>query len=104
MAEPTPTSTLRPGPPAQAAAPGGLDESVRDPVQPHADDPPGPAPAADGPGLGARLCQDMRLHWQQGDRVGVEDYLAAGLGSLDDDAVLDLLFNEVLLREEQGDF
>src|SRR5688500_4623531 len=42
--------------------------------------------------------------WQRGDRVGVEALLArhphlAG----DDNAVLDLIYNEVLLREQAGD-
>jgi WD40 repeat protein len=53
--------------------------------------------------LAPLLHADQRLRWQFGDRVGVEAYLQY-LPQLRDDAgfVLDLLFREATLREEQG--
>ena len=47
---------------------------------------------------------DQRKRWQQGDRVSAETYLN-NFPSLkaNNQALLDLVYNEVLLREENGD-
>jgi serine/threonine-protein kinase len=50
----------------------------------------------------ASLPEDQRRRWQAGERVPVEDYLAAHPG-LADDALLDLIFQEVVLRERRGE-
>src|ERR1700722_11704618 len=52
----------------------------------------------------ASLCANQRRRWQTGERVSVEEYLNEypELGS-HPDGLLDLLYNEVLLREELGD-
>jgi WD40 repeat protein len=54
--------------------------------------------------LAAVLMSDQRQRWVHGERIRVEVYLQH-LPALHDDAafVLDLLFNEVTLREERGD-
>jgi serine/threonine-protein kinase len=51
-----------------------------------------------------QLLLDQRRRWQQGDRVRVEDYLAryAPLAN-DDEALLDLICNEIDLREQGED-
>ncbi len=64
-------------------------------------------PAADEDQLQDRvlpLLLDQRRRWQQGDRVQAEAYLAdhPELGA-EADAVLDLVYHEVLLREEAGE-
>src|SRR5207247_1485002 len=47
---------------------------------------------------------DQRRRWQGGERVLVEEYLARQPELAADDAlVLDLIYSEVLLREEQGE-
>jgi WD40 repeat protein/tetratricopeptide (TPR) repeat protein len=48
------------------------------------------------------LQEDQRARWQRGERVKVEAYVDqyAALQS-DDNAILDLIYNEVLLREQQ---
>src|SRR5262245_40906294 len=47
---------------------------------------------------------DQRQRWQRGDRVSVEEYLESRPGLRDDgEAVLDLIYNEVVLREEAGE-
>jgi WD40 repeat protein/serine/threonine protein kinase len=55
----------------------------------------------------ALLLGKQRQHWEQGERVLVETYLerlrAAGESWLDEDGVLDLIYNEIVLREERGD-
>jgi tetratricopeptide (TPR) repeat protein/predicted Ser/Thr protein kinase len=50
------------------------------------------------------LCADQRERWRRGDRVRVETYLAQHpfLGA-DDEALLDLIYNEIVLRQEHGD-
>src|SRR5689334_5024466 len=52
----------------------------------------------------ARLQDDQRRRWGQGERVPVEAYLAQypALGE-DPEAVLDLILGEVILREEAGE-
>ena len=64
----------------------------------------GRAADLDRPHLLALLRNDQRQRWQQGQRLLVETYLEQEPRlRQDDEAVLDLLYNEVLLREEQGD-
>ncbi len=50
------------------------------------------------------LLDDQTSHWQQGERVSIESYLAnhAFLSS-DAEALLDLVYNEVRLRDERGE-
>jgi eukaryotic-like serine/threonine-protein kinase len=52
----------------------------------------------------AALLADQRQRWQQGERVLVEAYLA-GHPQLraDPDGVLDLIYNEIFLREQRGE-
>jgi WD40 repeat protein/tRNA A-37 threonylcarbamoyl transferase component Bud32 len=54
--------------------------------------------------LAALVRADQRVRWQQGDRVLAEHYLQ-DFPALRNSAntILDLVYNEVLLREEQGD-
>src|SRR5262245_16232471 len=65
-------------------------------------------PANEGTGSGhdrqTRRRRDQHQRWQGGGRVAVETYLAQepGLRS-NPEALLDLLFREVLLREERGE-
>jgi WD40 repeat protein/tRNA A-37 threonylcarbamoyl transferase component Bud32 len=55
----------------------------------------------------ARLLGKQRQHWELGERVLVETLIerlrAAGESWLDEDGVLDLIYNEIVLREERGD-
>jgi eukaryotic-like serine/threonine-protein kinase len=52
----------------------------------------------------ARLCIDQRLRWLQGEAVRVEAYLAQHpYLARQPEAILDLLYNEIVLREEAGD-
>jgi serine/threonine protein kinase len=52
----------------------------------------------------ADLLADQRRRWQQGQRVLVENYLAQYPQLRGDaDAVLDLLYNEIFLREQHGE-
>jgi tetratricopeptide (TPR) repeat protein len=52
----------------------------------------------------ASLLENQRGRWKAGDTVRVEDYLAAHPGLADDaNALLELIFQEVLLREERGE-
>src|SRR5262249_33616775 len=55
------------------------------------------------PHAGALLI-DQRQRWKHGERVLVEDYLRdqPGLGA-EHETILDLLYHEILLREEQGE-
>src|SRR5262249_48814582 len=47
---------------------------------------------------------DQRQRWQQGERILVEAYLERHSAlSTDPEAVLDLIYSEIVLREEQGD-
>jgi serine/threonine protein kinase/tetratricopeptide (TPR) repeat protein len=51
-----------------------------------------------------RLRVDQNRRWQEGERVQVEAYLDDQPGlRADPEAVLDLIYNEIVLREEQGD-
>src|SRR5438132_10458856 len=54
---------------------------------------------------GNSLLEDQNLRWLRGDRVSVEDYLARQGPALhnDPDALLDLIYNEIRLREEAGE-
>ncbi len=55
-------------------------------------------------GAVARLVQDHRERWRRGERLRVEAYLdRAGLPSVTSDDLLDLAYNELLLREEDGE-
>jgi serine/threonine protein kinase/Flp pilus assembly protein TadD len=49
------------------------------------------------------LCADQRRRWRLGEPVPVEDYLRdhPALGQ-DDEALLDLIYNEMVLRDEHG--
>jgi hypothetical protein len=52
----------------------------------------------------ALLIAHQRRCWRQGQRVSVEDYLARQPGlQADDQAVLDLIYHEIMLREEVGE-
>jgi WD40 repeat protein len=55
----------------------------------------------------ALLLGKQRQDWERGERVQVEEYLerlrTAGESWLDEEGVLDLLYNEIVLREELGD-
>ncbi|MBV8315118.1 MAG: serine/threonine protein kinase [Planctomycetaceae bacterium] len=52
----------------------------------------------------SRLQDDQRLRWSRGEQVFVEDYLTAFASALrDPDALLEILYHEVLVREEFGD-
>jgi serine/threonine protein kinase len=54
--------------------------------------------------LAARLLDDQSRRWQEGDAIRVEAYLEQHPELRDDpDGLLDLIFNEILLREEQGE-
>jgi tetratricopeptide (TPR) repeat protein len=54
--------------------------------------------------LASLLRQELRQHWARGDRVLVEDYLAQYPSlQTDPEAVLDLIYHEVVLRQEQGE-
>ena len=46
---------------------------------------------------------DQLARWQTGQRILVEELLAGEPGPIDDEALLDLLYGEVLLREEHGE-
>jgi DNA-directed RNA polymerase subunit RPC12/RpoP len=50
----------------------------------------------------ALLRADQRRRWTQGNRLRVEDYLRHLGPAEDTEAILDLIYAEVLLREEQG--
>ena len=64
----------------------------------------GRAADLDRPHLLALLRNDQRQRWQQGQRLLVETYLEQEPRPRQDpEAVLDLMYNEVLLREEHGD-
>ena len=64
---------------------------------------------SNGPGLGPsplveRLLAEQRQRWQRGDRVPVEAYLGRHPALRDNaEAVLHLVFNEVVLRERAGE-
>jgi serine/threonine protein kinase/WD40 repeat protein len=49
------------------------------------------------------IARDLEQHWQQGERVLVETYLAALPRTLDDDARMDLIYTEMVVREGTGD-
>jgi hypothetical protein len=50
------------------------------------------------------LRKDQRARWTKGERVGVEAYAKRHQSLRDDrDALLDLIYNEVVLREEAGE-
>src|SRR5947209_6119939 len=51
-----------------------------------------------------RLLDDQEQRWRRGERVLIEDYLGQNFGlGQDADAVLDLIYNEALLREARGE-
>src|ERR1700730_13797044 len=50
------------------------------------------------------LCLDQRQRWRRGERVLVEAYLAdQPAASADPDVILDLIYNEIVLREAGGE-
>jgi tetratricopeptide (TPR) repeat protein len=50
------------------------------------------------------LCSDQRRRWREGDRIAVEAYLARQPAlEADAEAILDLIYNEVVLREQHGE-
>ncbi len=52
----------------------------------------------------ARIRADQAERWQRGERVLVEDYLGRpAVRGLDDEGVLDLIFNEILARNQRQD-
>ena len=73
------------------------------PPSPSPADESGPAALSDGPLL-ALLLKHQRASWRQGERVPVESYLAQQpVLQTDVQAVLDLIYNELVLREEAGE-
>jgi serine/threonine-protein kinase len=54
------------------------------------------------PERGERLLADQRARWARGERVSAEEYLRAE-PSLSSEIVLDLLYNEVVLRQDRGE-
>ncbi len=104
MSEPVPGDrTVQLNPPDAAAARPG-EEPMTDAGQTRIDT-AGPAvdAGADTDPIG-RLRLEQRRRWQHGERLRVEDYLAREPSlRADEDAVLDLLFRELLLREETGE-
>src|SRR5262249_27836811 len=54
------------------------------------------------PDRATRLLEEQRARWERGERVRPEDYLAAD-PSLPTELVLDLAYQEVLLRQQQGE-
>src|SRR4051812_16556235 len=74
-------------------------ESDRSPPAPTADD----APVASGQDP-LPLVQHHRRCWRDGKRLSVEAFLREfPPPTLDDDEILDLIYNEVVLREEDGE-
>jgi eukaryotic-like serine/threonine-protein kinase len=50
------------------------------------------------------MCLDQRRHWHRGERILVEAYLAKQpVPVADKDAILDLIYNEIVLREAAGE-
>jgi WD40 repeat protein/tRNA A-37 threonylcarbamoyl transferase component Bud32 len=100
MSEPTPGDRTLP----LEQAPNGA-ANCSDPRRPEVERAVEGEHAPEGATRSARLRQEQRQRWQDGDRLRVEDYLAADPTlRADADVVLDLLFGEVRLREEGGDF
>ena len=65
---------------------------------------PSPGRSRGRPAVLALLLGHQRRAWRRGERAPVEDYLAQQPGLRDDaEAVLDLIYNEILLREEVGE-
>ena len=68
-----------------------------------------PALSQDGASIGSRptplpLIQNHRQRWHNGQRLSVEAFLEQFPPTvLDDDELLDLIYNEVVLREEDGE-
>ena len=55
------------------------------------------------PRLAARLLDEQSRRWDEGDAIPIEAYLEQYPELRDDaDGLLDLIFNEILMREEQG--
>src|SRR5215469_8417243 len=51
-----------------------------------------------------QLCSHQRQDWRDGRRCAVEEYIARRPDLLlDSDAILDLVYNEIILREASGD-
>ena len=74
-------------------------ESDRSPRAPNEDD----APVASGQDP-LPLVQHHRQRWRDGERLPVEAFLQEfSPPTLDDDELLDLIYNEVVLREEDGE-
>jgi serine/threonine protein kinase/WD40 repeat protein len=49
------------------------------------------------------IARDLERHWQRGERVLVETYLAALPAPADADVRMDLIYSEILVREAAGD-
>jgi eukaryotic-like serine/threonine-protein kinase len=50
------------------------------------------------------MCLDQRRHWHRGERILVEAYLAKQPAPIaDPDTILDLIYNEIVLREAAGE-
>ncbi len=63
-----------------------------------------PGGALDAPKGSLSLLEQHRQCWRDGERLSVEAFLEKiPRPDLDDDMLLDLIYNEVLLREEHGD-
>jgi WD40 repeat protein/tetratricopeptide (TPR) repeat protein len=67
--------------------------------------PPAPAPTAEFvPHLVSLLQEDQRRRWQQGEHIPAEAYLESHPTLRDDlEGFLDLIYNEILLREQAGE-
>src|SRR5262249_3193828 len=65
---------------------------------------PGRNPMTASTPLATLLRDDQRARWGRGEAVRVENYLEQHPGLREDsEGVLDLIYNEIVLREESGD-
>src|SRR3954464_206721 len=78
---------------------------IREPEPyPAASTPGGDAPSETDESLLALLLKHQRRAWRRGEQAGVEAYLAQQPVLREDTAaVLDLIYNEIVLREEVGE-
>lgn len=80
------------------------DDSLRPDVPPPLDPTLDDRPAAAARDEIDALCHDQRLRWLAGERPTVESYLSRRQGlARQPDAVMELIYNEFLIREELGE-